>query len=709
MTRATRTLLTAVALALLTLLVGDALTPPPVGAQAVAEDQVATTSGSEGRHFQPMDVFGLEWATDPQIAPDGSRVVYVRNFFDVMTDRGRTNLWVVSADGSLHRPFTTGTRSNASPRWSPSGDRLLWVSSQDGSSQLWLRWMDTGEEARITNLTESPGDVSWSPDGEWIAFTQFVEADPDPALAQGMPSPPEGADWAAPAVVIDDISYKSDGQTGFLREGNRHVFVVPAEGGTPRQITRGPFDHGDPVWTPDGSSLVVVANRRDDAELEANDTDLYEVSLADGAMTRLTDRYGPDGNPAVSPDGRTIAYTGFDDRLQGYQVSRLYLVDRDGTGVREVPTGLDRSVEAVRWSGDGEALWVQYTDEGIGRVARVALDGTVTEVVSDLGGTAIGRPYAGGSFSVSPGGSVAYTRTAPDHPADVGLAASDGSQRRLTRLNQDLLAHKELGEVEEVWWESSVDGRPVQGWIVRPPGFEEGQRYPLVLEIHGGPFSAYGPHFSAEVQLYAAAGNVVLYTNPRGSTSYGEEFGNLIHHAYPGDDYHDLMSGVDAVIDQGYVDEDRLYVTGGSGGGVLTAWIVGQTDRFAAAAVQKPVINWASFVLHADGIPFFAKYWFGEMPWEDIDHYWSRSPLSLVGNVTTPTMLITGEVDYRTPMSETEQYYGALKLEGVPTAMVRIPEASHGIASRPSQLLAKVTHILGWFERYPRRSGRPVS
>lgn len=669
----------------------------------------ATTQSADGRHFEARDVFGLEWATDPQVSPDGSRVVYVRNFFDIMTDRRRTNLWVVSADGTLHRPFTTGTRSNGSPRWSPSGDRLLWVSSQDGSSQLWVRWMDTGEEARITNLTESPANVSWSPDGEWIAFTQFVEADPDPALARGMPTPPEGAEWAAAPVVIDEIGYKSDGQTGFTREGHSHVFVVPAEGGTPRQLTRGPYDHGDPTWTPDGESLVVVTNRREDRELEANDTDVYEVSLDDGSMRRLTDRYGPDGSPTVSPDGRTIAYTGFDDRLQGYQVSRLYLVDRDGTNVREISTGLDRSIEAVHWSDDGEALWVQYTDEGVGRVARVALDGTVDEVVDDLGGTAIGRPYAGGSFSVSPGGTVAYTVTAPEHPADVGLARPGSEARRLTRLNQDLLAHKELGAVEEVWWESSVDGRPVQGWIVKPPGFEEGRRYPLVLEIHGGPFSAYGPHFSAEVQLYAAAGNVVLYTNPRGSTSYGEEFGNLIHHAYPGDDYHDLMSGVDAVIEQGYVDEDRLYVTGGSGGGVLTAWIVGQTDRFAAAAVQKPVINWASFVLHADGIPFFARYWFGEMPWEDIDHYWSRSPLSLVGNVTTPTMLVTGEVDYRTPMSETEQYYAALKLEGVPTAMVRIPEASHGIASRPSQLLAKVTHVLGWFARYPNRSGRPVS
>jgi acylaminoacyl-peptidase len=657
-----------------------------------------------------MDVFGLEWAGDPQVSPDGSQVVYVRNFFDVMTDRARTNLWLVSAEGSRHRPLTSGARSNASPRWSPTGDRLVWISSQDGSAQLWVRWMDSGQEARITNLTEGPGNLAWSPDGRWIALTQFVEAEPDAALAKGMPSAPEGAEWAAPAVVIDDVQYKNDGQTGFARQGNTHVFVVPAEGGTPRQLTPGAYDHSQPTWTPDGRSLIVVANRRDDAELEgANDTDLYEIALDDGRVTRLTTRYGPDGSPAVSPDGGRIAYTGYDDRLQGYSITRLYVMGRDGSGGREIGTGLDRDVEELRWSGDGESLVIQYTDQGVGKVARVTLDGTVTPLADHLGGTSIGRPYSGGSFSLASNGTVAYTLSSPSHPSDVALVPAGGQLRRLTELNEDLLAHKTLAEVEELWWESSFDGRRVQGWIMKPPGFSPGQRYPLVLEIHGGPFSSYGPHFSAEAQLYAAAGNVVLYTNPRGSTSYGEEFGNLIHHAYPGNDYDDLMSGVDAVIGQGYVDEDRLYVTGGSGGGVLTAWIVGKTDRFAAAAVQKPVINWASFVLHADGIPFFAKYWFGELPWEDIDHYWSRSPLSLVGNVTTPTMLVTGEVDYRTPMSETEQYYAALKLEGVPTAMVRVPEASHGIASRPSQLLTKVAHILGWFDRHPTRSTRPVS
>jgi acylaminoacyl-peptidase len=267
-------------------------------------------------------------------------------------------------------------------------------------------------------------------------------------------------------------------------------------------------------------------------------------------------------------------------------------------------------------------------------------------------------------------------------------------------LNADLMDHKSVGAPEEVIWRSSVGDHDVQGWLIKPPGFDSGKKYPMILEIHGGPFAAYGPHFSAENQLYAAAGYVVFYTNPRGSTSYGDEFANEIHHAYPGQDYDDLMSGVDAVIAKGFVDPGQLFVTGGSGGGVLTAWIVGSTDRFAAAVSAKPVINWTSMTLSADIPTMVIDYWFGKPPWEDQENYWRRSPLSLVGNVSTPTMLLTGEVDYRTPIVEAEQFYQALKLRKVPTALVRVPEASHGIAARPSHLIAKVDNILGWFALY---------
>ena len=289
---------------------------------------------------------------------------------------------------------------------------------------------------------------------------------------------------------------------------------------------------------------------------------------------------------------------------------------------------------------------------------------------------------------------------AADEPADVAAGRRGDSARKVTSLNEDLLAHKTLGEVEEITWQSTADDLEIQGWIVTPPGFDPEKKYPLILEIHGGPFAAYGPHFSVENQLYAAAGYVVLYTNPRGSTSYGWDFANEIHHNYPGEDYDDLISGVDAVVARGYIDEDQLFVTGGSGGGVLTAWIVGNTDRFAAAVVAKPVINWVSEALYSDIHRTVPGYWFEKYPWEDPEEYWRRSPLSLVGNVTTPTMLLTGEADYRTPMPESEQYYQALKLRKVDSALVRVPESSHGIASRPSNQIAKVDNIIAWFARY---------
>ena len=253
-----------------------------------------------------------------------------------------------------------------------------------------------------------------------------------------------------------------------------------------------------------------------------------------------------------------------------------------------------------------------------------------------------------------------------------------GARRQLTRLNGELLDNKRLGEVRHIAVTSSADQRPIDAWITLPPNYAPGQRYPLILEIHGGPFAAYGPHFSTDDQLYAAAGYAVLSVNPRGSTSYGAEFANLIHHAYPGQDYDDLMSAVDAAIAQGFADPDQLFVTGGSGGGVLTAWIVGKTNRFRAAATQKPVIDWSSFVLTADAPPFFSRYWFGHYPWEDPQGFWARSPLSLVGNVQTPTLVVVGSEDYRTPVSEAEQYYTALQLRGVPTALVKVPGASHG-------------------------------
>ncbi|MDX1482234.1 MAG: S9 family peptidase [Woeseiaceae bacterium] len=659
----------------------------------------AVQHGDEPAVLRNVDVFDLEIASDVQISPDGRRVAYVRNSMDIMTDSARSNLWIVDVEGGEHRPLLSGPQNYSSPRWSPDGGRIAYVTAVgDRGAEIHARWMDSGQTAMLTNLPESPSSITWSPDGEWIAFSMFVPA--EKTTLASPPAKPEGAQWAEPAIVIDRLYYRADGR-GYLDTGNTHLFVVSADGGTPRQLTSGNYNHGgDLAWSPDGSQIVFSANRLDDYEYHPVQSELWSVDVESRDLRQLTDRDGPDAAPTFSPNGELIAYLGFDDRKMGYQHTGVYVMDADGSNVRALTADIDLGFDAVRWAGASNRLYVQYDESGQKHLGTLSLRGDLESIANDLSGVSIGRPYTSGSFSVADNGAYAYTAGTALRPADVAAGRRGAAPRKLTALNEDLLAHRTLGEVEEITWQSSADGLEIEGWIVKPPGFDPERQYPLILEIHGGPFTAYGPHFSAEVQLFAAAGYVVLYTNPRGSTSYGYDFANEIHHNYPGQDYDDLMSGVDAVIERGYVDEDQLFVTGGSGGGILTAWIVGQTDRFAAAVSAKPVINWISLVLTTDIAAYMPQYWFPAPPWENFEAYWSRSPLSTVGNVTTPTMLLTGEQDHRTPIPESEQYYQALKLRKVDTALVRIPGAPHGIAGRPSRLIAKVDNILGWFERY---------
>jgi acylaminoacyl-peptidase len=670
----------------------------PLIALVLALSPAAHAATTPKPAFSAMDVFALEWASDPEISPDGSQVAYVRRSFDIRSDSRRSAIWIVGKDGANHRPLSGATGNESSPRWSPDGSRIAFVAADaDGSAQIHVHWLSQGVTSRVTNLTDAPSRLAWSPDGRQLAFVMRVPAKREP-LKVKLPEPPKGAKWADPVQAIDRVVYRADGE-GFLPDAFRQVFVVPADGGSARQLTEGLWQHDDLSWTPDGRELLVSANRRADADLVPADTEIHAITLADGTIRALTSRFGPDKSPAVSPDGRYVAYTGFDDRFQGYQRDRLYVLRRDTGEIRELAAELDRDAENPVWSRDGRRIYVEYDDHGTTRVAEVDLQGRVTSLIDDLGGEGWSRPYGGGSFSVARDGTIAYTVNEALAPADVALH-EQGKARRLTQLNADLLGQRELGRVEEIWSTSAVDGRRIQSWLIRPPGYDASKKYPLILEIHGGPFANYGPRFAAELQLYAAAGYVVLFSNPRGSTSYGEEFGNLIHHAYPGRDYDDLMSAVDAAIASGGIDGSRLFVTGGSGGGVLTAWIVGRTDRFRAAAVQKPVINWASFVLTADFTNVFYKYWFAAPPWEDYESYWRRSPLSLVGNVKTPTMVVTGEQDYRTPMPESEQFYQALRLRGIETLLVRVPGASHSLDVRPSLLNARIAYILAWFAKH---------
>ncbi len=679
------------------LLIAACLLRLAAGAPARADTAPPEDEAAAARKFQARDVFDLELAMDPQISPDGRRIVYVRAGFDIRTDQPRASLWAIDADGSNHRPLRSDRQSYGSPLWSPDGTRIAYVSGAEGSPQLFVRWMDSGQTALITDLTEAPGDLAWSPDGRWLAFTMFV-AKPKEPLAEP-PTAPEDATWAPPVSVIDTMTYRIDGE-GYLESGFKHVFVVPADGGAARQLTRGDFDDAGPLsFSPDGSTLLFAGNRSPDWEYDPVESEVFAAEVASGALKQLTSRNGPDYGAVFSPDGKRIAYLGFDDRGRTYQVSRLYVMEADGSGAREVMPKFDEDVLDPHWAADGRSLVFMRDERGVRKVASVTLEGRTRDLASGLGGTDLGRPYTSGSYSVSRSGAVAFTLNTPQRPADVAIV-SGGAARTLTQLNEDLFAHKDLGAVEELVWESSHDGREIQGWLMTPPGFDPDAKYPLILEIHGGPHTAYGPNYSTELLRYAAAGYLVLFTNPRGSTSYGEAFANGIHHSYPGRDYDDLMTGVDAALAKGFVDEKNLFVTGGSGGGILTAWIVGKTDRFRAAVAAKPVINWTSMMLTTDFSVGLKPYWFASWPWEDQAEYWRRSPLSLVGNVKTPTMLLTGEQDFRTPISEAEQFYTALKLRKIETALVRIPEASHGIVDRPSRLIAKTDNILAWFEKY---------
>ncbi len=648
--------------------------------------------------LEPIDIFDIELVSDAQISADGDRILFVRSYKDIMTDANLSNIYLMNFDGSQLRPVTTGNQLDVTPRWSPDGKRMAYRSNKDGSMQIYVRWVEEGIEQKLTNTTRSPGTPYWSPDGTVLAFSMQVPFEPETFVR--MPAKPEGAKWNDPPRVVDRMKYRSDG-SGYEPDAYSQIFVVTADGGSAIQLTDDPWDHdGRLTWSPDGAYLYYSANGHEDRHDNPANTEIYRLDVKQRSAVAITNREGPDHSPALSADGSKMAYLGYDEQYQGYQVTRLYVSNADGSLAQCISCDFDRQVSNIHWSADGRHVYFQYDDQGNGKIGRMAMNGESVVLADNLGGLSLGRPYGGGVYSVAQDGRFAFTHSTPDHPADLAAGTGSDDVKRLTRLNDDLLQYKKLGEVEEIWYKSSHDNLDIQGWICKPPDFDPSKKYPLILEIHGGPFANYGDRFSAEVQLYAAAGYVVLYTNPRGSSSYGEQFGNLIHHNYPGEDYDDLIAGVDALIDRGYIDADRLYVTGGSGGGVLSSWIVGKTDRFKAAVVAKPVINWYSFVLYADNPAFFYRYWFPGKPWDHLEHYMRRSPISLVGNVKTPTMLLTGEADLRTPMAETEQYYAALKINGVDTKMVRVPGAGHGIANRPSNLIAKVLHILGWFDKY---------
>ncbi|WP_247670607.1 S9 family peptidase [Alteromonas sp. MMG017] len=658
-----------------------------------AEDENEDTDNN--MFFQSEDIFDLEYVSDVRVSPNGKQVAYVRRSNDIMSDSTRSNIWLASVDGKSHRPLLSSKKSYYSPRWSPDGKRLAYLSNEEGKPQLYVRWMDTGQTALITNVTSSLGNITWSPNGKHIAFTMSVNVEEKP-LKVNLPKKPKDAKWAPKFEYITKARYQADGK-GILEPAYTHIFIVSTDGGTARQLTSGNYHHrGGVSFSPDSQKIYFSANRSDNWEYEPVESDIFTVNMQ-GDIEQLTDFKGTESAPVVSPNGKYVAYSRRSDDKVMYKNRYLYIMNADGTDHKNLTADIDNSVSNFQWKGN-KSIYFQQSVRGLAQVDIVTLSGKVKSVAKGLGGTTLGRPYVFGMYHASDN-VVAYTKGRTDRPADVFVTTRN--EQQLTFLNEDALGHKQLGEVNEIVYRSSIDDEEIQGWYILPPNYDETKKYPLILEIHGGPNLAYGPVFTAELQRMAAEGYIVFYDNHRGSTGYGERFALLLQGKYSSKyDFADHMSGVDALIDKGLVDPEKLFITGGSAGGIASAYAIGLTNRFKAAVVAKPVINWLSKVLTADSGLYQIPFQFPAKPWENIAHYWERSPLSLVGNVTTPTMLITGTEDKRTPSSEAEQFYQALKLQKVDTVLVKVPGSPHGIASKPSRMIGKVENILAWFKKY---------
>src|SRR5438309_6316571 len=576
-------------------------------------------------------------------------------------------------------------------------------------TQIFVRWMDAeGASSQITRVAEKPGDAKWSPDGKAISFVMVV---PDStAWSISLPKAPEGAKWtAAPRVVC--YLHCRQARVGFMQQGFTHLFLVPADGGTARALTSGRWHVGARFdglvfgagydWTPDGRTIVFDGLQDTTWDRQYQVSRIYALDVASGAIRSLVARPGFWESPTVSPDGRPIAFTGSDSSEQTHRTADLWTVGIDGSGMRDLSRKLDRDPDNLRWAPDGKGVYFTAPDRGAINIRYADLSGGVRDVTQGaqvVSLTSLARTLVG-----------VGVRSDPDHGPDVVRIDVRRGQTptRVTAVNDDVLANKRLARVEEVWYTSS-GGTRVQGWIVKPPAFDAGKKYPLILEIHGGPFAMYNVGFSYMLQNFAANGYLVLYTTPRGSTGYGDAFSNGIDHNYPGPDYDDLMAGVDAVIGRVNVDTTRLYVSGCSGGGVLSSWVIGHTNRFAAAAVRCPVIDWISMAGQSD-IPASTFSFFRPAFWDKREDWLAHSSLMYAGRVTTPTLLMTGELDRRTPIPQTEEYYAALKLRGVPTVMLRFNGEYHGTGSKPSNFMRTQLYMMSWFEKHRRSATEPAT
>lgn len=647
-------------------------------------------SGAQDVKLLDMETYmEMESVGSPNISPDGSLILFTRGWVDKMEDRSQSNLWLVDVNGQRARELTHGNWRDSSPVWSPDGKRIAFLSDRDGTTQVHIMWLDTREVAQLTHLESSPSGLVWSPNGKMLAFTIFTQ-DTKSLLPVKLPQRPRGARWADPAIVIDRLSWSRDGR-GPVPKGYSHIYVLDAAlGGTPRVLTSGDYSHSDPKWSADSKTIYFSAIRKPEAEYQNGDSEIYSVSLESLDIKVLTDRKGPDRGAVVSPDGKWIAYTGNDEQNFTSHLSSLYLMDSDGGQKRLLAGELPNSPSSVTWAGDSSGVYFSMSEKGVSNICFVSIEGAVKKITQ-------GNHYLSG-LSLAENSQVATVRSTFYNPGAL-ITFNLNKPDELTELvdfNSDILPDITLGKVEEMWFKSP-DGLDLQAWIIKPAKFEDGKKYPMLLYIHGGPWSMYSVRFNWDWQNFAANGYAVLYMNPRGSTGYGQDFVNGIQYSYPGKDFDDLMAGVDAAIAKGFIDTRNLFVCGGSGGGVLTAWIVGHTDRFRAAVSMRPVINWHSFVGTTDGASWYRQ--FKTYPWEDPVEYAERSPLHYVANVTTPTMVMTGEADLRTPISQSEEYYRALKILKKETLLVRMPDEFHGWR-RPSHQMLRQLYLMAWFEKY---------
>ncbi len=668
-----------------------------IGAMTLGADRAPAQETPSDTLLTVQHYLNWEQVGDPRISPDGSQIVYARRNVNQIEDRWDSALWMMNADGTKQRFLLKG----GSPRWSPDGTRIAYIAEADGKPQIFVRWMDAeGAVSQVTRLTEAPGSLAWSPDGKWLSFSMAVPYEKNWRIS--MPAAPTGAKWTPAPRRTTDLHYRAD-RVGFTQDAYLHLFIVPADGGTARQLTKGEFDVGaqfDAIgggvtydWTPDSKAIVFDGHLASNADLNYRNSDISIVDVATGQIRTLTTKTGTWTSPAVSPDGRTIAFAGNDSTRKSYKSAELYFIGIDGSSHRLASGDLDRDVGGITWAADGSGVYFGTQDKGTANLYFAGLRAPGYRQVTT------GNHMLGVS-SISKTGVAVGTRTSYYEPGDVVkfALAQPATVTKLTDVNADVLANIKLGQVEEIWY-TSTSGTRVQGWIVKPPNFDRTKKYPLIMEIHGGPHGMYGVNFSYMYQNFAANGNVVLYTNPRGSTGYGTAFGNAIERAYPSVDYDDLMAGVDSVVGRGYIDTNRMFVGGCSGGGVLSSWVIGHTTRFAAAAVRCPVINWMSFAGNAD-VPLFTYNFFDKPYWEDPAPWLKQSPIMYVKNVKTPTLLMTGELDLRTPMSQTEEYFSALKVLGVPTEILRFNGEYHGTSSKPSNFMRTQLYMMSWYQKY---------